>query len=295
MSKLQLLEIDNTKEYEGYIGIEVEKRQKDDTKEYYTWSDIKYSELSRASKPLYLKKGDPTPLFHLFHMGGGFLGGERFRTDLIVKDNTNAIFTSQSASKIYKVREKGKPSTYFVNLEVGDNSIVEFVNDSVILYPNAEYHQFNVFDIKSTSTFFYSEVLSPGYAPDGDKYMYTEMWLNTKLYIDGKLNLYDNLNFNPPTQNPQEFGVMDGFDRCGTGLYINPNITEEMAEEIRKLVKESCSDIEYEFGISNFITHGLGVRVLANQTYEVQRIISLVHNYFREKVLSLDKLDLRKN
>ncbi|GAA5414515.1 urease accessory protein UreD [Ureaplasma ceti] len=295
MTPLKLWDVAKAqREFEGYIGIEIEKRYKKLTNEPYTSSDIRYTELSRTSKALYLKKDDPTPLFHLLHMGGGFIGGEKFRTDIIVKDNTHGIFTSQSAAKIYKVKEKGVPSFYWVNVEIGENSTMEFINDSVILYPTAEYLQYNVFNLRSTSTFFYSEVFSPGYAQNGGKYEYTEMLLNTKLYIDGRLALFDNLDFEPKSNDPSKFGVMDGYDRCGTAFYISPKITEDLAEELRTLVKEQCSDIDHELGISNFISTGVGVRVLANETYEIQRILMLIHNYLRDKILGLENLDLRK-
>ena len=290
---MNLLEIAQTKSYAGYIGIEVQKKVKATGQEYAS-TDIRYTDLSRVSKPLYLDNNIPTPMFHMIHMGGGFMGGETYRTDLIVKDNSSAIFTSQSASKIYKVKNPGEPAIYEINLEAGENSIVEFINDAVILYPNAEYNQFNIFNLKGTSNLFYSEIFSPGYSPDGKKYMYTEMWLNTKIYVDGKLLLFDNLNFQPQLENPGQFGIMDGFDRCGTSFFVGPIFNERMVEEIRELVASLHSNIKHEIGISCFANNAIGVRVLANETYEIEKIFKTIHNHLRKVTLGLGELHLRK-
>lgn len=291
---MQLLDSKQAKPYAGYIGVEVETKQKADGR-LYPATDIRYTELSRVSRPLLLDPQDPRPLFHLFNMGGGFMGGESYRSDLIVRDNTCAIFTSQSASKIFKVQQPGVPAKNFINLEVGDNSVVEFINDSVILYPTAEYQQMNEFRLRSSSTFFYSEIFSPGYSPDGQKYQYTQMWLNTRIYVEDKILLFDNLIFEPHKEHPSIFGVMDDYDRCGSAFYIGPEINEHLAEELRALVKEQFSEINHELGISCFTEHAIGVRVLANEVYEIEKIIMAIHNYLRQKLLHLEALDLRKS
>lgn len=296
MQELKLLDLGGSefKKYEGYIGIDITKRYSAEKQKEYTASDIRYSELARVSRPVYLNNQDPTPLFVLFHLGGGFIGGEDYKTDIIVRENTHGIFTSQSASKVYVVRKAGEPSRYFINIDLKDNAFMEYVNDSLILYPQAEYHQFNEFRLKSTSSLFYSEVFSPGYGVGGAKYQYTEMWLKSKIYIDDKLVLFDNLNFQPKLESPEAFGTLDGFDRCGTAFYISPKITESLADEIRHLITSAKFDFKFEFGISNFIEHGLGLRVLANEFFEVQMIISMVHNYLREHLFGLEPLNLRK-
>lgn len=291
---MQLLDSKQAKPYAGYIGVEVETKQKADGR-WYPATDIRYTELARVSRPLLLDPQDPRPLFHLFNMGGGFMGGESYRCDLIVRDNTTAIFTSQSASKIFKVQKPGEAAKNFINLEVGANSVVEYINDSVILYPTAEYQQMNEFHLRDSSTFFYSEIFSPGYSSDGQKYQYTQMWLNTKIYVEDKILLFDNLIFEPQKEYPAIFGVMDGFDRCGSAFFIGQQINEHLAEELRSLVHEEFSDIHHELGISCFAEHAIGVRVLANEVYEIEKITMRIHNYLRQKLLHLAPLDLRKS
>lgn len=277
----------------AYIFVQVQKRF-DENNQPYIFNDFYYTDLCRTSKPLYLEKDNLRPYYHLLHLGGGMMHDEKYQTDLIVHDNSSAIFTSQSATKVYKWVEGHEPTAYTVNLEVGKNAMAEYINDSVILYNNSKFIQTNNFYITDSSTLLYSEIFSPGYGENGKKYIYNLMSLKTKIFYNGKILVYDNLVYQPKKEDPSVYGIMDGYDRCGTAIYFSPVFTQKHVEEIRAMLKEQFNDPKYHFGVSSFDKPSIAVRILADETYEIERVFKTLHSYVREKILNLPAINLRK-
>lgn len=278
---------------DGYIYISSEKR-KDESGNDYISNDFFYTELCRTSRPLYLENDTDMPYFQILHLGGGFKANEVFQSDLVVCDNSKAIYTSQAATKVYKDADNEGPSRYYVNLSIGNNAYCEYINDSVILYKDARFIQENKFYLTNSSSLYYSEIFSPGYSPDQTKYRYHLMHLNTCLYMDDKLLVYDNLVFEPSICDPSQFGIMDNIDRCGTCYLFNPNINETHLDDIRKLVKENFTDFPYQIGTSTFDKNGIGIRILANETFQIEKIFSAINTYFRKTFFNMGPLNLRK-
>lgn len=282
-----------TKDVAGYIYINTESRISDLGQRYVN-NNFWYTELCRTSKPLTLEDEIYTPCYQFLHLGGGFKATEHFKTDLIVGDNSSAIFTSQAATKVYKDAYNEGPALYEVNLAVGKNSFVEYINDSVILYKDAKFKQYNKFYIADDSTFFYSEIFSPGYSPDGTKYAYNLMLLNTELYVNDKLLIYDNLVYQPSEEDPSQFGIMDDYDRCGTCYIISNKLTDKHLEDLRRITKEEFKDIDFKIGISTFEENGIGIRILSDETYDIEKILFRINEYIRKELFGLKKLALRK-
>lgn len=282
-----------TKNIDGYLYVKTELRQ-DNNNQKYVNNDFWYTGLSRISKPLTLEDQIYTPYFQILLLGGGLKAKERFRTDVIVGNNSSAIFSSQSATKVYKDEYGDGPANYEVNFQIGSDSFVEYINDSVILYKDAKFKQVTNFYLSKSTTLFYSEFFSPGYSPDATKYAYNSMWLKTNIYVDDKLFVYDNLLFEPHEEDPRQFGIMDNYDRCGTCFIVSDKLEEKHIEEIRKIVHEEFIDIDHKIGISLFEANGLGIRILANQAYEIEKIVLRINEYIRKEFFNLGKLSLRK-
>lgn len=275
----------------GYIYIFTEKRN--NSGEDYICNDFFYTDLCRTSKPLILEDNKLTPYFQLLHMGGGMKPLEKYQADMIVGDDSSAIFTSQSATKVFKDTFDFGPCQYFVNLDVGKNSFVEYINDAVILYEGAKFKQQNTFYINDDSTLFYSEIFSSGYSINNTRHAYSLMQLKTSIYYNNELLVYDNLVFEPKKENPNNFGIMDNFERCGSGYFISKLFNSTIINELKNEIKQ-FNKIKAQIGISQLDKPGISVRVLANEVYEIEEIISFIHNFLRHKFFGLKALKLRK-
>lgn len=284
------------KEYDllaGYIYISVQKGINEEQM-IAPKSDYFFTKLGRCSAPLFLEDEKNRPYFQLLHLGGGIMQNESFQTDISVGDDSQTIITSQSATKIYKCEKDNEKALYKVNVEVGKNSMLEFYNDSIILHEDAKYFQENIINLQKSSNFIFNEIFSSGYSEKDDNHPYDLMHLKTELYVDSELEVFDNLILEPKKEDPNEFGVLNGFKRCGTGFYFSEKITTQHIEELKKEVNSFIKNTDTRVGISAFEASGFGLRILSNETYEVEDVFKLINNYVRKNVFSLNELLLRK-
>ena len=95
----------------------------------------------------------------LLNIGEGIFPKDKIRTSLSL-DNSNLILTTESATKIYP--SKKEYGIQKINIELKNNSNLEFINDELILYKDARYIQFFNLNFDESSTFFYTDIVSRG-------------------------------------------------------------------------------------------------------------------------------------
>ena len=109
---------------------------------------------------------------HLFILSpsGGILQGDRYRTDITLSNNAICHITTQGATRIYKM--DSNYATQIINLNVGENSYLEFIPEQLIPYKNSRYYQKINFNIDRSSTLVYSEIIVPGRVAMGELFDY---------------------------------------------------------------------------------------------------------------------------
>lgn len=272
-------------EYAGVIELVLE--QKDNrtitSKKYYEGL-VKVSANIRNDR-----EGIPT--YYLLQLGGGYIEGEKYKNVFKLKDNARAIITTQASTKVYKC-EHGNKVTQETIIELGKNSILEYVADTVILYKNAIYKQVNDIYLDDSSTLIYSDGITAGWSPEGDKFTYNKVQLKSNVYINNKIVLLDNLIVNPRENDVTKLGFFEEYLNFGTLLIINKNITSNVIEELRKELEKI--ELPIDFGISELEVNGFVLRVLGNLTQNIEFAMSVCHNYIRKNFLGSKDLVMRK-
>uniref|UniRef100_UPI00210DB888 urease accessory protein UreD n=1 Tax=Staphylococcus aureus TaxID=1280 RepID=UPI00210DB888 len=101
-----------------------------------------------------------------YRSSGGFGvrldAGDRYRMNVNVEDNAKVTLTSQGATKIYKTPSNHVEQSQTFNLK--DNAYLEYVADPIIAYENAKFYQHNTFNLNTSSSLFYTDILTPGYS-----------------------------------------------------------------------------------------------------------------------------------
>lgn len=286
-----ILSPENIAKYGAYLYIKIAVDQNRTNEMAHT---VYFTNFFRSSKPLYLDEEDLTyPCFQIITMGGGYISGEVYRSDFEVEDNARCILTTQASSKTYKAID-GKSAKQYTNITLGKNSLLEYISDNVIVYEDGKFEQYNHFSMDKTATLIYTESFGPGWSPLGSAYMYEKMYLNTKIYYDNRLVLFDNLKFQPRVNDESAFGIMSGYHYCGTMIVIDQQVNEQDVIIVRDLIKAQFVDLDFEFGISYMDVPGVGIRILANKYYDIEKVNAVAHAYFRKKLFNKKPLHLRK-
>ncbi|MFD2214125.1 urease accessory protein UreD [Metabacillus endolithicus] len=267
--------------YTGYLQLKVEKKQNRSV-----ISNSFFDGVLKITRPTYLPEG--LPLLTLIHVGGGYVDGDSYRTEVVVDEGAKLALTSQASTKIYKSPRFGvtQKMDYFLK----NNSELYVKQDSLIPYKDAKFSQQTNVYMESTSTFYYTDVVTPGWSEDGKLFQYEKVASKMKIFIDGRLQVFDH-QLLVPDQNLHQFMQLEGYTHLGTFFMIHPHVNELLIEKIREALSSS---IDARFGISLLNIPGLVLRVLANSTPVIERIFSVCETVIRKELDEKELIEWRK-
>jgi len=247
-------------------------------------------QLSRV--PLYVQKAlyyDETipSMAHVFVLSpsGGVLQGDRYRTDIELKNGAISHITTQGATRIYKMNSNY--ATQKINLNVGKNCYLEFLPEQLIPYKNSRYYQKATFKIDDSATLVYSETIVPGRVAMGELFDYDICCLKTLCYDDKQeIKFHDNCILEPKKQTMNSLGIF-GNKTAHSMMYVVTK--QECIEELYETINQIFKDNDEIIGGASILPNnsGLSVRILSNSSetnkitiYNIAQIIrkQVIHN-----------------
>jgi len=247
-------------------------------------------QLSRV--PLYVQKAlyyDETipSMAHIFVLSpsGGVLQGDRYRTDIELKNGAISHITTQGATRIYKMNSNY--ATQMINLNVGKDCYLEFLPEQLIPYKNSRYYQKATFKVDDSATLVYSETIVPGRVAMGELFDYDVCCLKTLCYDDKQeMKFHDNCILEPKKQRMNSLGIF-GNKTAHSMMYVVTK--QECIEELYEIINQLFKDNDEIIGGASILPNnsGLSVRVLSNSSelnkitvYNIAQIVrkQIIHN-----------------
>ena len=102
--------------------------------------------------PLYVQKpfypeGRDTAHVYLLHPPGGLVSGDRLTITANLAENTHVLITTPGAGRVYRARKDKTLQHQITQLNVAENSLMEWLPQETILYPNAHTRLENCIDL----------------------------------------------------------------------------------------------------------------------------------------------------
>lgn len=251
---------------------------------------IYYKGACKVSPAIYLDS-EKIPCYFLLHVGGGYVEGEFYKNNFHLKKGARGIITTQAPTKVYKC-ENNIETKQENKIVLDENSVLEYISDNIILYKDAKYKQCTDIYMEESSTLIYSDGITSGWSPDGKKFQYNCTSMKTKIYMNMKLVLLDNLRLQPKLYDMKGLGFLEGYINYGTLIVINNKIDKKFVEDIREKIEKL--DLDIKFGISALEVNGFVMRVLGNLTQNIQEAINVCINNVRWKLFDSKELTIRK-
>ena len=246
----------------------------------------------RSCVPLYVQRAlyydESIPsMAHLFVLSpsGGVLQGDRYRTDIELKNGAISHITTQGATRIYKMNSNY--ATQMINLNVGKNCYLEFLPEQLIPYKNSRYYQRATFNVDDSATLVYSETIVPGRVAMGELFDYDVCCLKTLCYDDKQeMKFHDNCILEPKKQTMNSLGIF-GNKTVLSMMYVVTK--KECVEELYEIINQIFKDNDEIIGGASILPNnsGLSVRILSNSSevnkiavYNIAQIIrkQIIHN-----------------
>jgi urease accessory protein len=228
--------------------------------------------------------------YYLLNPGGGYLDGDRYQMQISLEKQARLTLTTQSATKIYKT--PNQPAYQETEITLKEGSYLEFIPDPLIGYQDARYKQKNVIRMEKGSTLLYSDIITPGWSPTGERFSYDMLQLINEIYLENELVVYDNIKLNPASQNMDALGLMEGYSHLGSMIVVGEKTTDDLLDRIDRVINKNPN--EFKMGLSLLPVPGFTVRVLANTTQTVEKIFTECHNIISQEWFNKAPSFLRK-
>ena len=224
---------------------------------------------------------------------GGILQGDRYRTDVSLKNNAVAHMTTQGATSIYSMNSNF--ASQLLNITVDENCYLEYIPDQIIPNKNSRYYQKVNLNVHKNATLVYSEILTPGRVAMGESFEYDICYLRTHCKNqDNKIRFLENTKIEPKMQKLKNFGILGKYNTVGT-MYILTR--KEMVIELESSINEGIKNTDSISVGSSILPDesGIVIRILGNKTDNVSDVIFKILEISRKKILNASISKIRKN
>jgi urease accessory protein len=245
-------------------------------------------------RALYIEETCPEMAYiYIISPSGGILQGDRYRTDITLKNHAKSHITTQSATRIYKMNKNF--GTQIINLDIDENCYLEYIPDQIIPFRNSKYYQVSNIKVHDTATCVYSEILTPGRVASNESFEYDICYMKVKAVNHlGKIRFIDIAKLEPKKENITSFGIMNGYDILGN-IYIL--IPSDQLMIIKNEINVFLNNLNNVIGGCTKLPDdgGLLVRLLGQFVFDVRNIIYSIIEIIRKRILNVSFSGIRKN
>jgi urease accessory protein len=243
--------------------------------------------------PLYI---DPKQLgmafVYMLQSGEGIVQGDRYRLDLHCGPGTAVHFTTQAATKIYRMRDNF--ATQIVNLNVGPGAFVEYLPDPTLPFRDSRFYQRILLNLDPSATVIIGETLLPGRVAHGEIHAYSLYYSEIEARLsDGGLLFSDRLRLGGDAAFAASPGLLGPYTVLATLYVITcqlPGVTL-----VERLYQPLATQKEVIVGVSELPNNcGVFIRILGHNSIAVGAVMQLAWNEARLALLNLPAPDLRK-
>jgi len=248
----------------------------------------------QIQRALYLENSLPGMAYlYVISPSGGILQGDRYRTDVLLKNKAVAHITTQGATRIYSMNSNS--ASQMVNITVDENCYLEYIPDQIIPYKNSRYYQKVNLEVHDNSTLIYSEVLTPGRVAMGESFEYDICYLRTHCKNqEKKIRFLENTKIEPKKQRLKNFGILGEHSIVGT-VYILTRKEDVM--ELENTINQAIRD-RHKVSVGTSILpdeSGIIIRILGTKTELVFDVVFKTVEISRKKILGASFSKIRKN
>lgn len=257
----------------------------------------------RVLRPHYLDASGQV-CYTVVNPGGAYFGADRYVLDLDVGPSASLALTTQSATKVYRTPQG--PAVQETTIRLGPGSVLEHVPDQLIVYREGSYRQSTRVVMDPTASLALSEIVTPGWSPEGREFAYEGLRLRTEVLVadpehDGarpRRLVVDQLRVVPEEHSGVTgVGFMEGHSHTGQLLLADARLDDALVERLAGIVEASGTRSGItRAGIDRM--HGLrcvAVRSLAGSTGVIAALHREILDLLRAEWRGQGPLDLRKH
>jgi urease accessory protein len=230
--------------------------------------------------PLYVQKpfypeGRDTAHVYLLHPPGGLVSGDRLTITANLAENTHVLITTPGAGRVYRAREDKTLQHQVTQLNVAENSLIEWLPQETILYPNAYTRLENSIDLAGNAKFIGWEITCFGLPANHQDFGEGHAEQGFQIRQNGRLKVRERLVID--RQNRNIFTAKAGLDgKPINGLMIagpfeSPEPSHSNHDELIDKLRQRCTQHGSLSGVS-LVGEFIMVRSLHDDSEQVKQL-----------------------
>lgn len=231
---------------------------------------------------------DGTAFVYLLNPSGGILQHDRLLTELTLEENSRAFITTPSNTKFYKMDEGY--ARIANRMEVKAGAVLEYLPEHNVPFAGSEVYQENVFHLDKSAVLIASDMVTAGRLSRGERFEYHRYDSRTKIYVDGRLRLYDSSRMEPDKMPMEAAGMMEGYQANGSIYVYAQTLSGQLADELNQLPRSSG----IRFAAGRLDPDLMIIRFLGEDLLEMQSMIFAVWDVLRRELLGKHAVRIRK-
>lgn len=249
----------------------------------------------QLKQPIYLDESGQVT-YVLVNPGGAYFG-ERYRYAVEVGPRASLLLSTQGATRIY--RTPVEPAVQEASFTLAAGSRLEYVPDQTIAYRSATYRQRTRVVADPDATAFLSDVITPGWDPEGAKFTYSDLRLRLEVVcgpLTPGLVCVDNVRIQPRVIGEAVHGVgyLEGRTHLGSVLVLGPHTVGDYRDGIQEAVDARPG---VQAGVTTGTRHGVSwlmLRAVADSTGALSELILAANEFDRAVTTGQGRLNLRR-
>ncbi len=149
---------------------------------------------------------------------GGVVQGDRYAIKINVGAGSHALFTTQAATKVYRMPNGCAEQTIRIDVQAG--AVFEFVPDAAILFADADLTQQIEVRLHGDALLILHEIVLPGRIARGERLQFRRYANRLIVRDDRGLLLHDAAAIQPAATDLDALGVLEGYTAWGSAYLL---------------------------------------------------------------------------
>jgi urease accessory protein len=230
---------------------------------------------------------DNTGCAHLYIVNptAGLVGGDRIESEITLEEDAHAFVASPTATKVY--RSAGAYSESAADISLGNNAILEYFPRYVIPFAGSMYRQKTRVSMEAGSMLLFFEGFTTGRTARHEHLGFKEYRSSTEIVFCGAPVVTDRFSLEPESEDYGALGFLESYT-ASAALYIifdRPSLVKGLVSAIVERLGER-EDISG--GVSALPSNGVGVRLLGNNVYSLEKTALDILSVSKKELLGMD-------
>ncbi|HEX8460666.1 MAG TPA: urease accessory protein UreD [Segetibacter sp.] len=199
----------------------------------------------------------------------GILDNDEYAVQIDVEVNAKLWLTTQGYQRIFTMKE-GAFQT--IDVSINENASLVYLPHPNVPHEGADFSSDNTIRLGANHHLLWSEITTCGRKLSGEEFKFTRYKNNTKIFIEGKLVVKENVLIEPFKRNIHSIGQLENYSHQSSILFLNNKADTRIIAEECHLILSSIEGIA--FGISSIAANGIVIRILG---YKGEQLF-MIHN-----------------